>query len=35
MLEEIWPRNKPYGHRPWVNSEAIQDDLWPDDYWGK
>ena len=34
-LEEIWPRQKPYGNRPWSNPEATRGDLRADDYWNR
>jgi Tol biopolymer transport system component len=34
-LDEIWPRQKPYGVRPWVQEDAIRIDLRPDDYWDR
>ena len=32
-LDELWPRQKPYGFRPWLNEEVTRTDLRPDDFW--
>ena len=32
-LDEIWPRTRPYGPRPWVNPDALRDDTRSVNYW--
>jgi hypothetical protein len=32
-LDEVWPREKPYGPRPWVDPDALSDDVRSVDYW--
>ena len=32
-LDEIWPEQKPYGVRPWVDADALRNDVRPIDYW--
>ena len=34
-LDEIWPNAKPYGPRPWINPDALVDDVRPLDYWDR
>lgn len=32
-LDEIWPRTRPYGPRPWVNPDALRNDVRGVNYW--
>ncbi|MEO8449601.1 MAG: amidohydrolase family protein, partial [Gemmatimonadota bacterium] len=32
-LDEIWPRSRPYGPKPWNPPEVLRTDLRPDDTW--
>ncbi len=32
-LDEIWPRVRPYGPRPWVNPDALRNDVRGSTYW--
>ncbi len=32
-LDEIWPRARPYGPRPWVNPDALRNDVRGSTYW--
>jgi imidazolonepropionase-like amidohydrolase len=34
-LDELWPRQKPYGPRPWINPDAWAKGTRPIDYWDK
>lgn len=34
-LDEIWPTPRPYGPRPWINPDALVDDVRPLDYWDR
>lgn len=34
-LDELWPRQRPYGVQPWVVVDVLRTDLRPDDYWDK
>jgi hypothetical protein len=34
-LDELWPQNRPYGPRPWIDPEALRDDVRPLDYWDR
>ena len=34
-LDELWPRQRPYGIRPWLLDDVLRTDLRPDDYWDK
>jgi hypothetical protein len=34
-LDEIWPRQRPYGGRPWNPPEMLRDDVRADDYWDR
>lgn len=34
-LDEIWPRQKPYGARPWINADALRAGPRPLDYWDR
>lgn len=32
-LDEVWPRARPYGPRPWVNPDALRNDVRGSTYW--
>ena len=32
-LDEVWPRQKPYGERPWINEDAWRSGPRGVDYW--
>ena len=32
-LDELWPRQRPYGVLPWLNEDVTRTDLRPDDFW--
>ncbi|MEZ4589413.1 MAG: amidohydrolase family protein [Gemmatimonadales bacterium] len=34
-LDEIWPRRRPYGPKPWNPPEMLRDDIRPDDWWDR
>jgi hypothetical protein len=34
-LDEVWPRRRPYGVRPWNPPEMLRDDGRADDYWDR
>ena len=34
-LNELWPREKPYGARPWLQEDVFRRDSRPDNYWDK
>lgn len=34
-LDEIWPRSRPYGPKPWNPADALRADLRPDNVWDR
>ena len=34
-LDEVWPEQRPYGARPWMEQNALRADDRPIDYWDR
>lgn len=34
-LDELWPRERPFGARPWMNEDSLRDDVRGTDWWDR